>query len=128
MSIFTQAELDYLTGERHLARLATVGKDGMPHVAPVGWSLNLAQGTIEISGYNLAATKKFRDVAKTGRAAVVIDDVLPPWQPRGVEIRGRAEARSHPQPLIVIHPERVVGWGLDTHDRGVQNSRTVVSV
>jgi len=126
--IFTQAELDYLTGERRLARLATVGKDGMPHIAPVGWSLNVAEGTVEIGGYNLEASKKFRDIARNGRAAVVIDDVLPPWQPRGVEIRGRAEARIQPRPLIVIHPERVVGWGLDTHRMGVQSSRDVVSV
>ena len=128
MSIFTDAELDYLQGERRLARLATVGRDGMPHISPVGWSLNVAEGTIEIGGYNLEASKKFRDIARNGRAAVVIDDVLPPWQPRGVEIRGRAEARTQPRPLIVIHPERVVGWGLDTHRMGVQNSRDVVSV
>ena len=128
MSVFTPAELAYLTGERRLARLATVGKDGMPHIAPVGWSLNLAEGTIEIGGRDLEPTKKFRDVARTGRAAVVIDDVLPPWKPRGVEIRGRAEARTYPRPLIVIYPERVVGWGLDTFERGVQNARTVVSV
>lgn len=128
MSIFTPGELAYLTGERRLARLATVGKDGMPHIAPVVWSLNLAEGTIEIRGRDLEPTKKFRDIARTGRAAVVIDDILPPWKPRGVEIRGRAEARTHPQPLIVIYPERVVGWGLDTHERGVHNSRTVVSV
>jgi pyridoxamine 5'-phosphate oxidase family protein len=128
MSIFTDAELAYLKGGRRLARLATVGKDGMPHIAPVGWTLNLAEGTIEIGGHHLEASKKFRDVSQTGRAAVVIDDVLPPWQPRGVEIRGRAEARRHPRPLIVIHPKRVVGWGLDTHERGVQNARTVVSV
>jgi len=128
MSIFTQAELAYLHGERRLARLATVGSDGMPHISPVGWSLNVAEGTIEIGGYNLEITKKFRDIARNGRAAVVIDDVLPPWQPRGVEIRGWAEARTQPRPLIVIHPERVVGWGLDTHRMGVQNSRDVVSV
>jgi pyridoxamine 5'-phosphate oxidase family protein len=90
--------------------------------------LNVAEGTVEIGGYNLEASKKFRDIARNGRAAVVIDDVLPPWQPRGVEIRGRAEARTQPRPLIVIHPERVVGWGLDTHRMGVQNSRNVVSV
>ena len=38
MSAFTDAELRYLRGGRLLARLATVGKDGMPPIAPVGWS------------------------------------------------------------------------------------------
>lgn len=36
MSAFSDAELAYLTGERRLARIATVGKDGTPHVVPVG--------------------------------------------------------------------------------------------
>ena len=38
MSAFSPAELAYLTGERRLGRLATVGADGMPHVVPVGWT------------------------------------------------------------------------------------------
>jgi pyridoxamine 5'-phosphate oxidase family protein len=39
-SEFTAAQLAYLGGERRLGRVATVGKDGTPHVAPVGWSYN----------------------------------------------------------------------------------------
>ena len=124
MNIFTDNELRYLLGERRLARLATVSQDGTPHVTPVGWSYNQELGTIDVGGHDLARTKKFRDVAHTGRAAIVIDDVLPPWQPRGVEIRGRAEAVERPEPLIRIHPERVVGWGLDDAGRG-RNSRDV---
>ena len=74
-SAFTAAERHYLDTERRLARVATVGPDGIPHVTPVGWSLD--GDVIEIRGHNLAATKKFRDVVRTGVAAVVIDDVLP---------------------------------------------------
>jgi pyridoxamine 5'-phosphate oxidase family protein len=110
MSIFTESELRYLLDERRLARLATVGKDGTPHLAPVVWCYKTL-GTIDVSGRDFARTKKFRDVARTGRAALVIDDVLSPWQPRGVEIRGRAEAIDAPEPLIRIYPERVIGWG-----------------
>ena len=58
---FTQAELAYLTGEPHLARLTTVGQDRMLHVAPVGWSYNPELGTIDIGGRDSARTKKFRD-------------------------------------------------------------------
>ncbi len=47
-----------------------------------------------------------------GRAAIVIDDVLPPWQPRGIEVRGRAVAIDDPEPRIVITPTRIVSWGL----------------
>ena len=31
------------------------------------------------------------EMGREGRAAIVIDDVLPPWRPRGIEVRGRAE-------------------------------------
>ncbi len=123
MSAFTEAELTYLQGERRLARLATVSPDGTPHIAPVGWTYNAEYGTIDIGGHSLERTKKYRDVLRTGRAAIVIDDVLPPWQPRGIEIRGRAEALTDPQPLIRIHPERIIGWGLDATDR--PNARDV---
>ena len=122
MSPFTEIELAYLLAERRLGRLATVGRDGMPHVAPIGWSYNAEMGTIDIGGLDFANTKKFRDVARTGRAAIVIDDVLPPWQPRGVEVRGEAEALgSGAEARIRIHPRRVVSWGLDVerHSRDV---------
>jgi pyridoxamine 5'-phosphate oxidase family protein len=39
LSAFTEDEIAYMTGERRLARIATVGADGMPHVVPVGWTL-----------------------------------------------------------------------------------------
>ncbi len=121
MSIFTEAELRYLRTERLLARIATVGPDGAPHVTPVGWTLNADDDVIEVGGINLTSTKKFRDIARTRRAAIVIDDVLPPWQPRGIEMRGRADAITDPEPLIRIHPERIIAWGLD--DR--RNARDV---
>ncbi|MEV4109787.1 PPOX class F420-dependent oxidoreductase [Nonomuraea sp. NPDC049695] len=111
-TVFTALELAYLREEARLGRLATVGPDGMPHVAPVGWSLAGDGTAIEISGRNFGRSKKFRDVALTGRAALVVDDVLPPWRPRGVEIRGRAEALAGARPRILLHPTRIVSWGL----------------
>jgi pyridoxamine 5'-phosphate oxidase family protein len=83
-------------------------------VVPVGWSYNAEQDAIEVRGSDNANTKKFRDVARTGRAAIVIDDLAStdPWRPRAVEVRGRAEAIAEPRPVIRIHPERVVSWGL----------------
>jgi pyridoxamine 5'-phosphate oxidase family protein len=123
MSVFREAELRYLAGGRQLGRIATVGADGTPHVVPVGWIYNAARETIDIGGHELERTKKFRDVARTGRAAIVIDDLAStdPWHPRGVEVRGRGEAIALPTPLIRIHPERIVSWGLE---RG-RSARTV---
>jgi pyridoxamine 5'-phosphate oxidase family protein len=122
MSAFTETELAYLLTEfdhlvtkRRLARVATVGKDGTPHVVPVGWSYNAEHDTIDIGGFDNELTKKFRDVARSGRAAVVVDDLAStdPWRPRGVEVRGRAETVHDGRPLIRIHPDRVVSWGID---------------
>jgi pyridoxamine 5'-phosphate oxidase family protein len=135
MSAFTDTELEYLLTEfehlvtkRRLARVATVGKDGTPHVVPVGFSYNAEQDTIDIDGFDNERTKKFHDVARSGRAAVVVDDLasFDPWRPRGVEVRGRAEAihdgrspndsSGYGGALIRIYPERVVSWGIDDEE------------
>jgi pyridoxamine 5'-phosphate oxidase family protein len=114
MTVFTEAELRYLAGGRQLGRIATVGADGTPHVVPVTWIYNAARDTIDIGGYELERSKKFRDVARTSRAAIVIDDLesTDPWRPRAIEVRGRAQAIAMPTPLIRIYPERIVSWGL----------------
>src|SRR5437764_8544333 len=115
MTVFTDAEREYLAGGRQLGRIATVGADGTPHVVPVAWIYNAARDTIDVGGHELERTRKFRDVARTGRAAIVIDDLAStdPWRPRGIEIRGRGEAIPLPTPLIRIYPERIISWGLD---------------
>jgi pyridoxamine 5'-phosphate oxidase family protein len=125
MSVFTETELRYLTGGQQLGRIATVGADATPHVVPVGWIYNAATDTVDVGGYELERSKKFRDVARSGRAAIVIDDLAStdPWRPRGIEVRGRGEAIRLPTPLIRIHPERIVSWGLEDG----RSARTVAS-
>ncbi len=132
MSAFTRAEREYLQGQQ-LVRLATVNESGEPHVVPTSFRYNAELDTIDIGGHKLAASKKFRDVARTGRAAFVLDDVLPPWQARGVEVRGRAEVfeeggrevnSAFDAELIRLHRSRFVGWGIDT-DPFRPNSRSV---
>lgn len=122
-SVFTDAELSYMHDQRRLARVATVGQDGTPHVVPVGWAHNRELDTIDIAGNELEKTKKFRDAARTGRAAIVIDDLasINPFRPRAIEIRGHAEAITHPETVIRIHPERIIAWGIDPQ----RNARTV---
>lgn len=131
MSDFTRAEIEYLRGQK-LGRLATVNRKGEPHVVPVGFRFNPDLDTIDVGGHNLAASKKFRDAKRDGRVAFVVDDVLPPWQPRGVEVRGHAvvlgEGGEEVGPgfdaeVIRIHPSRIVGWGIDS-DAFNRNSRS----
>jgi pyridoxamine 5'-phosphate oxidase family protein len=114
MAAFSDRELAYLHGERRLGRLATVGKDGTPHVVPVGWRYDERHGSIDVGGHDFERTKKYRDVRRSGRAAIVVDDLASttPWRPRGIEVRGRAEALDGDRPLIRIHPDRIVSWGL----------------
>ena len=132
MSGFTQGEVEYLR-EQRLRRLATVNASGSPHVVPVAFRYNPELGVIDVGGHNLGQSKKFRDAAKTGRVAFVVDDVLPPWRARGVEVRGRAEVFGEgggevgpgfDDELIRIFPERIVGWGIDG-DAYRPNARSV---
>ena len=131
MEVFTSEELAFLeeagSGDApRLARIATRGPGGMPHVTPVGWRLDPDRHVIEVGGIRLARTKKFRDIERTGVAALVIDDVLPPWRPRGIEVRGEAHAIDGPDPVIRIVPTRIVSWGLaDDHGIGSLTSRSL---
>jgi pyridoxamine 5'-phosphate oxidase family protein len=132
MSTFTSKEIEYLHDQR-LGRLATVNVRGVPHVVPVAFRYNVGLDTIDIGGHNLSWSKKYRDARDTGRAAFVVDDVLPPWRARGIEVRGRAavlgEGGEEVGPgfdpeVIRIFPERIVGWGIDS-DGYSPNARTV---
>ena len=67
------------------------------------------------------------DARRSGRAAIVIDDLAStdPWRPRGIEVRGRAETLNGDRPLIRIHPERIVSWGIESEETGKRHSRSV---
>jgi len=133
--MFTELEIERIANEP-LGRLATVGPDGQPHVVPTSFRLNRELGTIDIGGHRLGASKKFRDIRRSGRAAFVIDGLLSvdPWRPWGIEMRGEAEALDHggqevnerfgPQ-LIRIHPKRIIAWGIDTDPYQAPNARDV---
>lgn len=123
---FTQTELDYLLTQR-LGRLATAQPDGTLQVNPVGFTWNADTGTIDIGGYNMAASRKFRNVADNGRVAFVVDDIVStqPWRVRCLEIRGLGEAIEVPAgsapgsdgAIIRIHPRRIISFGIDDPDK-----------
>jgi pyridoxamine 5'-phosphate oxidase family protein len=126
MSAFTATELAYLAGQR-LGRIATAQPDGTLQVSPVGFRYNDTLDTIDISGYNMADSKKFRNIADNGRVAFVIDDLasVQPWRPRCLEIRGTAEALTDGPhgPVIRIHPGRVISFGIDETDTPAHSLR-----
>ncbi|MET8648267.1 PPOX class F420-dependent oxidoreductase [Nocardia aurea] len=118
----TSEQIDYLHTQR-LGRLATVRPDGSPQNNPVGFRYNAELGTIDIAGWNMGASWKFRNLTGNDRVAFVVDDVasVRPWRVRCLEIRGTAEALTDVQPyidgvsreMIRIRPDRVIAFGLE---------------
>jgi pyridoxamine 5'-phosphate oxidase family protein len=123
VKVLSAAERAYL-GTQTLGRLATVNRSGIPQNSPVTFMYNEATGTIDIGGLAMGTTRKFANVAATGVASLVIDDVADAvnWAVRGVEIRGNAEALRDVEPptpymsreIVRIHPTRIISWGLDS--------------
>jgi pyridoxamine 5'-phosphate oxidase family protein len=48
-----------------------------PQVKPAGFRHNPELGTIDVTGFNMATSQKFRNVRRNGRAALVVDDIAP---------------------------------------------------
>ncbi|WP_067806017.1 PPOX class F420-dependent oxidoreductase [Actinomadura formosensis] len=124
----TDLEREYLSAQR-LGRLATVGPKGDPQNNPVGFAYNEETGTIDIRGWNLAESRKYRNLRDNDQVAFVVDDLasVQPWRVRGVEIRGRAETAVVEAPegspfggdVIRIHPRTVFSWGIDPDAEGM---------
>src|SRR5437588_11032597 len=121
MSKFTPAEIEYMQDQR-LGRLATVNEKGDLHVVPVGFRYNAEQDTIDIGGHNIVPTKKYREAVRHGRVAFVVDDVLPPWRPRFVEVRGTVQPHTSgghainpnfPPDILRLTPTHIVSMGID---------------
>ena len=139
MSAFTPLEIAYLTGPG-LARLATVGPDGQPHVVPVTFAFNAEEDTIDVGGVDFGNTKKWRDARQNPLVTFLLDDVLPnPRRARALEVRGRAEAHDtggsgiNPRfpnftgEFLRIRPTRIVSWGLENLDGTIPDEFRVSS-
>jgi len=93
----------------------------VPHVVPLGWRSIAELDTIDTGGRDVVRTRKFRNAQHNPNVALVIDDVLPPWRPRCVLVRGRAEplaeaTGSDGEPagsIIRLHPTEVISWGME---------------
>ena len=110
-----------------IGRLATVQRDGTPQNSPVGFTYNAQLGTIDIAGYQMSKSQKFRNIAHNDKVAFVVDDITSrdPWRVRCLEIRGTAEqAQAGPagsgdglDPAIIrVHPRRIISFGIDDQD------------
>jgi pyridoxamine 5'-phosphate oxidase family protein len=109
------------------ARLATIQPNGTLQNNPVGFTYNEDLGTIDIYGYRMSKSRKFRNLASNNTVALVIDDIASrdPWRVRCLEIRGTAqqaesgEKRTEPggeeidTAIIRITPRRIISFGID---------------
>jgi pyridoxamine 5'-phosphate oxidase family protein len=133
--ILTDAEQRFLA-RQPLGHLATIGPDGTPQVKPLGFTWNAALGTIDIAGFNMGASAKYRNVQANPRVALVVDEMTEAslegahfLEIRGVAetVTGRASADGHlAAEIIRVHPRRVIAYNVDPEQPGLQ-SRTVAA-
>ena len=121
---FTEKEMAYLRSQP-LGRLATVGADGQPDNAAVGFRV-ADDGIITIGGMDVAGSRKGRNVYDGGaRVAFIVDDLesVQPWKPRGIRIYGRVELREvvgdppHGG-YLVLTPEISWSWSIESEGMG----------
>jgi len=122
----SEKEIEYLKSQR-IARIArAVGsseRSVQPDVVPVGYDFDGQY--FYVGGINILKSRKYKNVLKNNKVALVIDDLktIDPWDPRGIRIYGTAdivtrqsgymEQTPHPQAdYIRIKPEKKWSWGI----------------
>ena len=122
---FKPHELEFLH-QAELGRLATIQPDGTPQNSPVGFAYNDELGTIDIAGYRMSKSQKYRNIATNNKVAFVVDDITSrdPWRVRCLEIRGIAAQAEVPPShgaagdeldtaIIRVTPRRIISFGID---------------
>ncbi|MEV4432630.1 pyridoxamine 5'-phosphate oxidase family protein [Streptomyces sp. NPDC049585] len=85
-AMMTPAELDaFLTGSR-TCRVATAGPDGRPHVGPLWYVWDGSALWL----YSLTRSRRWADLRRDARVAVVVDDGQEYGELRGAELSGTA--------------------------------------
>jgi pyridoxamine 5'-phosphate oxidase family protein len=125
---FTPAEVQFLERQPR-GHLATVGPSGTPQVKPLGFTYNATLGTIDIAGFNMGSSAKYRNIQTNPKVAFVVDEVTEASVEGAhfLEIRGLAEAavttedlQDHlPPEIIRIHPERIISFNVDPDHPGL---------
>jgi pyridoxamine 5'-phosphate oxidase family protein len=125
---FTEAERRFLARQPR-GHLATLGPNGAPQIKPLGFTVNQALGTIDIAGFNMAGSAKYRNVQTNRNVAFVVDEVTEDSMAGAhfLEVRGSAETaigdhdlEGHlDREIIRIHPRRIVSLNVDPERPGL---------
>jgi len=99
--VFSEAELEFLRSQR-IARFATVGPAGWPHVVPVMYTMN-DDGSLDFDVDGV----KLRNITGEPRAAMVVDAMGPR---RGVAMQGRVELIAPERARL--KPSHKFTWGI----------------
>jgi pyridoxamine 5'-phosphate oxidase family protein len=123
MSVFTDKELEKLRGGM-LARIATVGPDGRPHLVPLTYMLNEAEDAVDVGGFGFGSSKKWRDAVRNQKITFLLDESAG-GSAYGIELRCVAEVHEtggetinprfpgfDPQ-FLRLRPHRIVSWGVE---------------
>jgi pyridoxamine 5'-phosphate oxidase family protein len=127
VSVFTDNELAKLRSGT-LARIATVGADGQPHVVPLTYTLNEAEDAIDVGGFGFGSSKKWRDAVRNQKVTFLLDE-SGGGTAYGIELRCTAELHEtggeHINPrfdgfdpqFLRLRPHRIVTWGVEVSSR-----------
>ena len=123
MSVFTDKELARLRTVA-LARIATVGPDGQPHLVPLTFTLNEAENAVDVGGFGFGTSKKWRDAVRNPKVTFLLDESVG-GEAYGIELRCTAEVHEtggeainprfpgfDPQ-FLRLRPHRIVTWGVE---------------
>ena len=91
---------DFLMEGTRTGHLATVRADGRPHVKPVWFELGGEPGDFQLVLTTAADTVAGRNLRRDGRAAVSVDDPVPPFA--FVLIEGHAGLSVDPAELLAV--------------------------
>jgi pyridoxamine 5'-phosphate oxidase family protein len=126
---FTSAEVRFLNRQTR-GHLATLGTKGTPQVKPLGFAYNPTLGTIDLTGFDMSNSAKYRNVQVNPNVAFVVDEVTANSMEGAhfLEIRGVAETttgthdlQGHLAPEIIrIHPRRIISFNVDPDNPGFQ--------
>ena len=130
-TFFSEKEIEYIKSQR-LVRIATASVSSkeeengsiQPDVVPVGFDFDGEY--FYVGGMNIVKSKKYKNVLKNNKVAIVIDDLksVDPWDPRGMKIYGIAdivtrqggymESTGHSNPQYIrINPKKKWSWGIE---------------
>lgn len=115
MKPLSETEQAFLTGGHGaLARIATVDREGLPHVVPGGWRWDGSAEEFVLTGRDVLGTARAANVRRTAVAAISIDGVVegPGWSPWALLARGPAHL-DEAEGTIRLAPTWHRSWGLD---------------